>query len=654
MTRIAIAAAMLCGLVCSCDRPQPKSSSVSTMSAKRGSSDEPAASRPSPPPPAQAAGAQAAEPAPSTQLMSGNGMAKDAPRRNAPGIQGGGKVSEKVTSLRTSNAQGVSGLGLRGTGSGGGGVGAGTARGVGAGETIGIGSISTKGRGSGGSVSYGSGAGAIGHASGYGSAGVEVRSGQAIVMGARRAAPAPTADPTSTNAFHDYGVNPFTTTEEDRLSTFAADVDTASYAIARRSILSGNLPSSASVRVEEFLNYFHYSYAPPSDDRPLEVHLDAAPSPFTPGRTLLRVGVQARQLKSSERKPLHLTFLVDVSGSMQSPDRLPLAKRALRILVDSLRDGDTVALCTYAGATKDVLPPTGMEQKAKIYSAIEDLHPGGSTAMASGLDLAYRNAMKALDGKSVSRVLVLTDGDANVGASSHEEMLKQIQKYVKEGVTLTTVGFGMGNLKDETLEQLANKGNGNYYYVDSLMQARRIFHEQMGSTLEVVAQDVKIQVELDPSQVKRYRLLGYENRAIADRDFRNDRVDAGEVGSGHTVTALYELELKPGTSSSHEGLATVRIRAKKPRGERADEWAFPLRASAFAPTFDAASQDFRFASAVMAAAEKFRRSPYAQPWDFDQIVRIARGASPADNPERKEFVSLLDKARPVVGAVAAK
>ena len=606
---------------------------------------------------------------PAAPAMPRTEAAKDAPRRNAAPTPGDGKVFEKLAGAKVSNGQGIGGLGLRGTGSGGGGVGMGSARG--AGDTIGIGSISTKGRGAGssGSVSYGSGAGALG-SSGYGSASghsagsVRIGSTDMSVGAPNRAALmraqgpgqlAPTAsDPTSTDAFQDYGVNPFTNAEEDRLSTFAADVDTASYAIARRSILSGNLPSSASVRVEEFLNYFHYSYAPPSDDRPLEVHLDAAPSPFTPGRTLLRVGVQARQLKSSERKPLHLTFLVDVSGSMQSPDRLPLAKRALRILVDSLRDGDTVALCTYAGATKDVLPPTGMEQKAKIYSAIEDLHPGGSTAMASGLDLAYRNAMKALDGKSVSRVLVLTDGDANVGASSHEEMLKQIQKYVKEGVTLTTVGFGMGNLKDETLEQLANKGNGNYYYVDSLMQARRIFHEQMGSTLEVVAQDVKIQVELDPSQVKRYRLLGYENRAIADRDFRNDRVDAGEVGSGHTVTALYELELKPGTSSSHEGLATVRIRAKKPRGERADEWAFPLRASAFAPTFDAASQDFRFASAVMAAAEKFRRSPYAQPWDFDQIVRIARGASPADNPERKEFVSLLDKARPVVGAVAAK
>jgi len=499
-------------------------------------------------------------------------------------------------------------------------------------------------------LSYGSGSVVLHGSAGYAS-GPTIATGHAVVMGAPRA-PATSEDPSSTNAFHDYGVNPFTTAEEDRLSTFAADVDTASYAIARRAILSGTLPDAAAVRVEEFLNYFHYAYAPPPDDRPLEVHLDAAPSPFTQGKTtLLRVGVQAKQLKSSERKPLHLTFLVDVSGSMHSPDRLPLAKHALRILVDSLRDGDTVALCTYAGAVKDVLPPTGMEQKAKIYSAIEDLTPGGSTAMSSGLDLAYRNAMKTLSSNSISRVLVLTDGDANVGPSSRQELVDQIQKYAKEGVTLTTVGFGMGNLKDETLEQLADKGNGNYYYVDSLMQARRVFHEQLGSTLEVIAQDVKIQVEFDPRQVKRYRLAGYENRAIADKDFRNDKVDAGEVGSGHTVTALYELELQPGASK--EALATVRIRAKKPRGERAEEWAFPLHAGAFAPAFSQASQDFRFASAVMAAAERLRRSQYSQGWDFDQIVKIAQEASPPDSAERKEFVQLLQRSKPLVGAVAA-
>jgi len=559
-------------------------------------------------------------------------------------------------------SNGAGGLGLRGTGSGGGGEGdsIGSVYGHGSGGvagkvrtgSIGVGSIGTKGRGGGIGASYGYGGGsvALGGSAGYAGP-IVVSGGQPVVMGAPRA-PVTVEDPNASNAFHDYGVNPFTTAEEDRLSTFAADVDTASYAISRRAILGGSLPDTAAVRVEEFLNYFHYAYAPPSDDRPLEVHLDAAPSPFTRGKTtLLRVGVQAKQLKSSERKPLHLTFLVDVSGSMQSPDRLPLAKRALRILVDSLRDGDTVALCTYAGAVKDVLGPTGMEQKAKIYSAIEDLTAGGSTAMSSGLDLAYRNAMKTLSSNSISRVLVLTDGDANVGPSSRQALVDQIQKYAKEGVTLTTVGFGMGNLKDETLEQMADKGNGNYYYVDSLMQARRVFHEQLGSTLEVIAQDVKIQVEFDPKQVKRYRLAGYENRAIADKDFRNDKVDAGEVGSGHTVTALYELELQPGAAK--EALATVRIRAKKPRGEHADEWAFPLHASAFAGSFEQASQDFRFASAVMAAAERLRRSPYAQGWDFDQIVRVARAAAPADSAERQEFIQLLEKSKPLVGAVAA-
>ncbi|HVE83227.1 MAG TPA: von Willebrand factor type A domain-containing protein [Myxococcales bacterium] len=645
MGRTAIVAAVLCGLVCSCERekamPAPAPLSFPAPA--------PAPAKPPAPAPAAAPAPQAPEPT----------AEKAAPARvdhpkASPSLQG------LLGSAKTGDAKGFGGLGLKGTGSGGGGTGA--SMGIGEGQTIGLGRIGTVGHGAGsasGSASYGAGASYpfMMRSSGA-SGGVDYELGGAPkgTVSTRRSliarGPPPAADPTSSDTFHDYGVNPFTVAAEDHLSTFAADVDTASYAIARRSILSGAMPASSSVRVEEFLNYFRYTYAPPPPERPLEAHLDAAPSPFTPGRTLLRVGLQAKQLPSSERKPLHLTFLVDVSGSMSSPDRLPLAKRSLRILVDSLRDGDTVALCTYAGAVRDVLPPTGMEQKAKIYSAIEDLSAGGSTAMASGLDLAYRNAMKTLDGKSVSRVLVLTDGDANVGSSNHEEMLQQIQKYVKEGVTLTTVGFGMGNLKDETLEQLADKGNGNYHYVDSLMQARRVFHEQLGSTLEVVAQDVKLQVDFDPAKVKRYRLVGYENRAIADRDFRNDRVDAGEVGSGHTVTALYELELQPG--ASHEGLATVRIRAKKPRGERADEWAFPLKASAFASTFEEASPDFRFAVAVMGAAEKLRRSPEAQEWSYERILQIARAAAPADSAERQEFIQLLERSRPLIGPVASR
>lgn len=450
--------------------------------------------------------------------------------------------------------------------------------------------------------------------------------------------------------YRDWGVNPFVSPREDNLSTFAIDVDTASYAIARRKILEGTLPPSAGVRVEEFLNYFRYEYPSP-ETGVLAVHLDAAPSPFTAGRHLLRVGVQGKRLSVAERKPARLTFLVDVSGSMQSPDKLPLAQRALRILVDNLKDGDSVALVTYAGGVRLVLPPTGLEQKAKIVSAIEELRAGGSTAMASGIQLAYQQAARSLDAKSISRVIILSDGDANVGSTSHQDILKMIQGHVSEGITLSTVGFGMGNYKDEMMEQLADKGNGNYVYIDSLLQARRVFQEQLGGTLEVIAQDVKLQVEFDPAQVLRYRLVGYENRDVRDEDFRNDRVDAGEIGAGHTVTALYELELLPGAG---EGLATVRVRAKRPRAETAEEAAYRLHAASLAPTFAQASRDLRFATAVMAAAEIFRQSPHAEGWSLEQVIRIAKEATPPGSAEREEFVALLERARAVVGRVAAR
>ncbi|HEX8540046.1 MAG TPA: von Willebrand factor type A domain-containing protein, partial [Cystobacter sp.] len=437
--------------------------------------------------------------------------------------------------------------------------------------------LGTKGA-SGSMASYGSAIGALG--------GRAVTHQKVVTFPAPRAAPRPPADPVSnTEGYRDHGVNPFVSAVEDKLSTFAIDVDTGAYTLARRKIHSGSLPAQEGVRVEEFLNYFRYSYPGPTDGTPLAVHMDAAPSPYTKGRHLLRVGVQGKQLSVSERKSAHLTFLVDVSGSMSSPDRLPLARRALRMLVDNLRDGDTVALVTYAGNVRVALHPTGMEKKAIIHEAIEALEAGGSTAMASGIDLAYAEAMKTLDGQSVSRVIILSDGDANVGVTSHEEILERIRGYVKEGITVTTVGFGMGNYKDAMMEQLANQGNGNHYYVDSLMAARRIFQEQLGGTLEVIAQDVKLQVEFDPAQVARYRLVGYENRSIADIHFRDDKVDAGELGAGHSVTALYELELKHGAG---EGLATVRVRAKKPRGEKATEREFRFPGEALASSFPTA------------------------------------------------------------------
>lgn len=537
------------------------------------------------------------------------------------------------------------GLGIFGTGAGGGG-------GLGGklGPGPGIGSIGTRGRGAGG-MSYGSGVGSAKAPSGY-TGSVRVHPSLAHMQGKKDTSLEDKPSTPDSERSRKSDVNPFVTTAEDRLSTFAVDVDTASYTMTRRHLMEGALPPHDAVRVEELLNYFRYTYPDPMpSDGPFAVHMDAAPSPFTPNRHLLRVGVQGKRLSISERKPAHLTFLVDVSGSMGSPDRLPLAQRALRMLVDNLRDGDTVALVTYAGNVRRVLGPTGLERKALIHAAIEDLTAGGSTAMGSGIELAYQEAMKTLDGASYSRVIVLSDGDANVGRTSHEDILKTIQGHVKEGITLTTVGFGMGNYKDTTMEQLANKGNGNYFYVDSLMAARRIFQEQLGGTLEAIAQDVKLQVDFDPEQVVRYRLVGYENRNIADRDFRDDKVDAGELGSGHTVTALYEVELKPGAGA---GLATVRVRAKKPRGVNASERAYPFLASALAGTFKSASVDLRFATAVMGAAELLRGSPHAENWSLEMVRDIARGSTPVGNAEREEFLVLLEKARPLMRGVAAR
>jgi Ca-activated chloride channel homolog len=583
---------------------------------------------------------------------------RDAPKKSATALpQGGGElaaVSEsnksegKIAKLviappgvatrgLAGDAQGFGGLGMQGIASGGGGKG----------ETIGLGKVGTVGRGGGTGVAYGSGAGLLKgsvqssgllglRGTGAGSGDPNLRRDRIIRVPGETVMES--ADGVGT--FENPGVNPFTTAAEDRLSTFAADVDTASYTLARRMILEGRLPPEDSVRVEEFVNYFKYSYPSPSEGKPLGVSMELAPSPFTAGRHLLKVGVQARQLAAHERKVAHLTFLVDVSGSMQSADKLPLVKKTLRMLVDQLRDGDTVALVTYAGAVKLVLPHVGMEHKARIHAAIEDLHAGGGTGMASGIALAYEQAEKVLDSNSFSRVIILSDGDANIGPSSPQELMAMIKGKVKEGVTVTTAGFGVGNYRDELMEKFADAGNGNHYYIDSAWAARRVFVEQLGSTLEVVAQDVKLQVEFDPKKVKRYRLIGYENRDVADRDFRNDKVDGGEVGTGHSVTALYELELD---GAPQEGLATVRVRAKKPRGVEASEWAFSISPLQLKASFASASPDFRFATSVMASAELFRRSPHARGWKLGEVLSIARGAA-GDSAERREFVQLLETA----------
>jgi Ca-activated chloride channel family protein len=470
-----------------------------------------------------------------------------------------------------------------------------------------------------------------GYGVGGGQGGVRTRTQSAYVSG---------ADDTNGEGYAHNDANAWTSTAKDRLSTFAADVDTASYTLVRRKLLDNTLPSKDAVRVEEMVNYFHYAYPAPAKDgpAPFSVTTDLAPSPFDPSRHILRVGVSTEPQAVSERRAANLVFLVDVSGSMSGPDRLDLAKRSLRILVDTLKDGDSVALVTYAGATRLVLPATGIEHRATIMAAIDDLSASGSTAMADGIALAYREAEKGLVDNAISRVIVLSDGDANVGKTGHDEILKTIAGKVKEGVTLSTIGFGVGNYQDARMEQLANKGNGNSFYVDSLSEAKRIFQKQVGATLEVLAKDVKLQVDFDPTRVTRYRLVGYENRDVADKDFRDDKVDAGEIGPGHQVTAIYEVELANTTAS----LGTVRVRHKTTKGIQATEAAYPI-ASVPSMTFALAPIDLRFAFAVAAFGDVMRGAKEAKDWNLAAIRLIATAAAGPDK-ERGELVQLVDKA----------
>jgi Ca-activated chloride channel family protein len=439
--------------------------------------------------------------------------------------------------------------------------------------------------------------------------------------------------------YKDYGTNPWIDATKDHLSTFAADVDTASFSLARRKLEEGSLPVAAAVRVEEFVNYFKYSFTEPTGATPFSVVMEAAPSPLHAGRHIVRVGVATKAKSTMERKPAHLVFLVDVSGSMNGPDRIELAKESLRILTRNLTEADTVSLVTYAGSTRVVLEPTSAQHKDKIIAAIEDLRASGSTGMASGIDLAYERAAKTLAPGHISRVVVLSDGDANVGPHTHDEMLKLISGRAKEGVTLSTIGFGVGNYRDELMEQLADKGNGNNYYIDSLDQAKRVFQTDLTQMLEVVAKDVKLQVDFDSSMVSRYRLVGYENRDIKDNDFREDKVDAGEVGAGHQVTALYEVELTAKGKQAAAPLGSIRIRHKEPTGSTATETGFPMVGGP-AASFANSSADFRFAFAVAAFADILRGTQDAEHWSLSQVRDIAKLAA-GDSAERKELVGLI-------------
>jgi len=479
-------------------------------------------------------------------------------------------------------------------------------------------------------------------------------SGEGATSGAKIKVPSPIYEHIDTPAvaqssdqFTDHGVNPFTMVSKDDKSTFSVDVDTASYSIARRQLESGTLPPEAAVRVEEFVNYFDFAYAQPTDGSPFRVDMEAMPDPFRGGHHVLRIGVQGKDVSRDERPPVHLTFLVDVSGSMSASDKLPLAKSAMHMLVDSLREDDTVALAVYAGRTAKVLEPTSAANKRAIHDALEGLSSGGSTAMSSGLDLAYEMASESFVEGHENRVIVLSDGDANVGKTSMDDMLSQIKGYADRGITMSTIGFGMGNYKDTLMEQLSNKGDGNNYYIDDREQAQRVFVDDLGGTLVTIARDVKLQVDFNEESVLAYRLIGYENRDVADKDFRNDKVDAGEIGAGHNVTALYEVILRDGYTRE---LATVRVRWEKPGadvghgGSGATERAFVFQDRALKETANLAGKDTRMAYASATFAEILRGSPHTSEISLAELVRFTERAARSGEDDDQELISLMNRA----------
>ncbi len=447
------------------------------------------------------------------------------------------------------------------------------------------------------------------------------------------------------------------------LSTFSIDVDTASYANVRRFINSNQLPIKDAVRIEEMINYFTYAYPEPGRKQPFALYTEISSCPWDTRHRLIHIGLQGRKLETEELPASNLVFLLDVSGSMSSPNKLPLLRQAFKLLVNELSPRDRVAITVYAGAAGLVLPSTAMSQKDRIISAIERLNAGGSTAGGAGIQLAYKVAEENLIPGGNNRVILATDGDFNVGVSSTSELVRMIEEKREKGVFLTVLGFGMGNYKDGRMEELADKGNGNYHYIDNLMEAKKVFVDDMRGTLFTIAKDVKLQVEFNPAKVKAYRLIGYENRMLKKEDFADDRKDAGELGAGHTVTALYEIipygseeeipsqkglkyqqtHIDPKAFKSKE-ILTVNLRYKAPDANKSRLIRHPLVDRAV--SLDRASADFKFSAAVASFGMLLRESEFKGDASYERVLELARAGKGQDyHGYRAEFIQLVEKTR---------
>lgn len=450
--------------------------------------------------------------------------------------------------------------------------------------------------------------------------------------------------------------NNFQEVRTSPLSTFSIDVDTASYSNIRRFLNSGGLPPADAVRTEELLNYFTYDYPQPTGEHPVAVTTEIGDSPWNPERKLLLLGLQGKNIATENLPPSNLVFLIDVSGSMGSPNKLPLLKTAFKMLAQQLRPQDRVAIVVYAGAAGLVLDSTPGSEKGKIIAKIDSLQAGGSTAGGAGIKLAYKVAKEHFVEGGNNRVILATDGDFNIGASSEGELSRLIEGYRNDGIFLSVLGFGMGNIKDNKMEMLADRGNGNYAYIDNALEAKKVLVSQMAGTLHTIAKDVKIQVEFNPAKVKAYRLIGYENRVLADRDFNDDRKDAGDMGAGHSVTALYEIipaEDKNFVSSvdplvfqqtksvpSNDWLQ-IKVRYKQPQSN--DSVLMTTRVPDVAATSTLSSENFRFAAAVAEYGMLLRNSEFKGQSSYLQALTLARGARGVDEQGyRAEFIKLLE------------
>jgi Ca-activated chloride channel family protein len=454
--------------------------------------------------------------------------------------------------------------------------------------------------------------------------------------------------------------NNFLTVNQNPLSTFSIDVDEASYSNVRRFINEGRLPPAGAVRIEEMINYFDYDYTPPAADEPFAVYSEIGTCPWNPKHQLIHIGLKGKELPLTNLPPSNLVFLIDVSGSMDEPNKLPLVQQSLNLLTDELREKDKVAIVVYAGNAGLVLPSTSGANKTKIKEAIDELQAGGSTAGGEGIQLAYQIARENFIPNGNNRIILATDGDFNVGMSSDDELVRLIEKERNSGVFLSVLGFGMGNYKDGKMQQLADKGNGNHSYIDNLNEAKKVLVSEFGSTLFTIAKDVKIQVEFNPGKVQAYRLIGYENRQLAAEDFKDDAKDAGELGSGHTVTALYEMipvgvqdeftkavdslkytSIERRINNNTGEVMTIKLRYKEPT-ESTSKLMVHVVKEANTP-FENSSDNFRFSAAVAEFGLLLRNSKFKQGAQYSQVWALANSAKGKDtNGYREEFMQLIN------------